>query len=114
MFGKLVTVKLKDLDPRKNITWENEQLEMKDEIISNYDIKKGIISVTNDLYIIDGNHRYCILLNHFGGEHEIQVKQKPIGKVFYNILLFLLVLTLLPVILLILIFKKIKYGRTST
>jgi uncharacterized glyoxalase superfamily protein PhnB len=114
MMSKTITVKLKNLIPRKNITWNNDQLEMKDEIISNYDIKKGIISVSKDLDVIDGNHRYCILLAHFGGDHEIQVKQRPFGKRYYQVLTFFIVLVTFPIILLVTIFRKITHGRTST
>jgi len=84
MWGsKKISIKLKELTPRRNISWTKKQIEMTSDVINSYDIKKGIISVSKNNEVLDGNHRYTILINHYGGEHEIEVKKRPFGRWFY-------------------------------
>ena len=95
--NKVVSVKLKELKPRKNITWTKKQIEMSSNVASFYDTKKGIISISKDNEVLDGNHRYLILLKHYGGEHEIEVKKKRFGRKVYTLQTLLLVLIFLPI-----------------
>ena len=44
-----------------------------------YQPRKGVIIVGFDNKILNGNNRYCLLLQKFGGEHKIIVKKKYIS-----------------------------------
>jgi len=115
---KRTRIKLKELKPRKKIEWTDKQRAMTNDVISFYDTDKGIITVSKYNEILDGNHRYLILINHFGGEHEIEVRQKPFAKWIYLIQSFTVMLVLLPVLLPYAIIKQliktIRHGRIST
>jgi len=78
-------VKLKDLTPNKRIDWSEEQLAMKEEIVDNYDPRIKAILISNDNGVCDGNHRYSILLEHYGGGHIIIVKRARFSKRAYVI-----------------------------
>lgn len=56
---------------------------MTGDVINNYDTKKGIIKISKDNKILDGNHRYDILMNHYGCDHEVEVKQMFFNRSFY-------------------------------
>lgn len=56
---------------------------MTSDIINNYDTKKGIIKISKDNKILDGNHRYDILMNHYGCDYEVEVKQMYFNRRFY-------------------------------
>lgn len=90
---------------------------MTGNIVNFYDTSKGIISVSKDNKILDGNHRYTILINHYGGEYEIEVIKRPFGRWFYLTRTFLVVLILLPIFITYVIIYTIKEkrnGRIST
>lgn len=73
MFKKELTkLKLKDIKPSiKKIRWGKRHVGLKEKIINHYN---GSIIVSSDNKILDGNHRYYILLEKFGPEHEINVE----------------------------------------
>lgn len=98
MLYKEVSVKLKDLKPLKRINWSEKQLNLKDKIINLYNPINGII-VSNGYKILDGNHRYYILLNHYGLEHEIVVRKVPIGQAIYIIFGLIITLAVLPILI---------------
>lgn len=98
MFYKDVTVKLKDLKALKKVSWGENQLKLKDTIINSYNPIKGII-VSKGYKILDGNHRYYILLNHYGLDHEIVVRKAPIGQVIYITIGLIITLAVLPILI---------------
>lgn len=83
-------IKLKNIRKPLNVSWNKSQLDMVDEIIKSYDVKKGYIKISSDNKLLDGNHRYLILLNHYGGEHEIIVKQIGLKRIYLNLIMFIL------------------------
>jgi hypothetical protein len=105
---KYETVKLKDLKPISNIRWEEKHYNIKDDVINNYDIKKGIITITKDNKILDGNHRYYTLLEHYGNNYQIMVRRVPIKKSLYLFLITPIVIILIPIMVVIRLFKKIN------
>lgn len=108
MFGKYIRVKLKDLTPIRTISWSQEQLDMKWEIINNYNPRIKTISISSDYKVCDGNHRYTILLDHYGGEYEIIVKKQVYSKRVYKFFSFIIGITILPFFLIYLFIKKLK------
>jgi len=96
MFSKYIRVKLKDLTPNKKISWSKRQLGMKDEIINDYNPRIKCILVSNDNKVCDGNHRYTILLEHYGGEHQIIVKKAIYSRGVYGV--FVIIFTSILVI----------------
>jgi len=104
MFKTLV--KLKDVEPMKNIKWRPHQIAMTSDIINSYDIKKGIIKISSDNKVIDGNHRYMILFNHYGGEHEISVLRLPINRAISTFLVIGIGLIILPLIIVLDVINK--------
>lgn len=108
---KRIKIKLKELKPRKQIEWNKEQIKMSEDVISFYDTNKGIITVSKCNEILDGNHRYSILINHFGSEHEIEVRQKPFKKWVYLTQSFTIMAVLLPILLPYAIIKLFNIKR---
>lgn len=92
-----VKIKLKDLTPtKKDLEWSIKQIKMIDSIENHYDERLSLIWVCKFNKIIDGHHRYAILLNKFGGEHEIVVKKFNVSqKTYLTIVTSLIVLSLL-------------------
>jgi hypothetical protein len=70
-------IKLKDIKQSHCVDFIN--LDRKDFINKflneGYIPKKGLITVGLDNKIINGNHRYCLLLQKYGEEHTIVVKK---------------------------------------
>ncbi len=104
-------IKLKELKAVNGLDWTNEQLDMKEEIISNYDPKKGIIKISKDNKILDGNHRYFILIRHYGGEYEIEVDKKRFNRSFYLIRFWVLFLLTFPFLIIWKLVKKCRWPR---
>lgn len=94
---KNVKIKLKELTPTKNnLEWSTKQIDMIDSIENYYDERLSLIWVCKFNKIIDGHHRYAILLNKFGGEYEITVKKFKVTQTTYlTIVTTLIVLSLL-------------------
>jgi len=105
--SKIRRVKLKDLKPCGKVKWTSKQLAMKSEIISSYSARKGVITISKDNEILDGNHRYYILIEHYGGEHEIIVKKKQFGRTYYKVRGAIIFLILSPILIPIIIYKTI-------
>jgi hypothetical protein len=59
-----------------------------------YKPRKGVITVGFDNKILNGNNRFCLLLQKFGGDYKIIVKKKFIT---FNILRIIAVI-MLPII----------------
>lgn len=106
MLSKIISVKLKEIKPIGNINWTEEQLNMKESIINDYNIDKGAISISSDYKICDGNHRYSILLEHYGGEHEILVKKRIYPQFIYVIFAVIIGTLLIPFYLIYTFLKK--------
>lgn len=108
-----VKIKLKDLiSYENNIQWSRKQIKMIDSIQNEYDENLSLIWVSNINEIIDGHHRYSILLNKFGGEHEITVRQFKVSKkTFSKIIIFLLPISLFILLPLYLIIEHFKFKR---
>jgi len=99
-------VKLKDIKQTNCVSYEKDRKKLSETFIKEgYDIEKGIIRISIDNKIINGNHRYCLLLQEYGGEHIIVV-----DKIFltYGIvtIIKIIVLILLSPILFPYYFKK--------
>jgi 8-oxo-dGTP pyrophosphatase MutT (NUDIX family) len=90
-------VKLKELVPRANINWSNKQKLMAERMSIDYNENISTIWISKYNEIVDGNHRYTVLFQKFGGEHEINVVRFNISRTFYNRICLLL----LPIILII-------------
>ena len=103
---KLKRVKLKDIETPKCLNWSKEQINMTQEIEDDYNPRKGIISISLTNKIFDGNHRFLILLNKFGGEHKIVVRKIYFSRKIYFTIILLLVPVLLPIGLVIRKFKQ--------
>lgn len=99
-------VKLKDIKPIKRIIWTKRQLEMVQDVIDNYDANKGLIKISKDFKIVDGNHRHQVLLHHYGGEHEIEVEQKKFNRLFYVIKFWLIFLMSFPFLIIYTLIKN--------
>lgn len=104
-------IKLGDLVSVRKIKWTTEQVEMTSDVINNYDTKKGIIKISKDNKILDGNHRYEILMNHYGCEHEIEVKQMFFNRRFYVARAWLAALLTLPIFIPYAIIYNIKRNK---
>lgn len=113
MFWVKDKVKLKDLKPCEVVNWSSKQLDMVDSVKNSYNEKVSKLWVSNKNEIIDGNHRFLILINKYGGEHEINVFRFKMSMNTYNtIFLSMLPITLfivLPIYLLIQKYRKNKF-----
>ena len=108
-----VKIKLKDIvQSKKQIHWSKKQLSMVDGISDNYDEDISLIWVTKSNEIIDGHHRYEILMNTFGGEYEITVRQFNVSKkIFKTIVYIFLPLSLIILLPLYLIIERFKFKK---
>lgn len=95
-YCKLVKIKLGDIEKPKYLTWTKKQILLKETIINNYDYNKRPIIISSDNRLVDGNHRYDILLNHYGVEHEIFVRQVFFTKNLYNLFIIIFLPVILP------------------
>lgn len=95
--GKYIRVKLKDITPYSNLSWSQDQLDIKWEIINNYSPRIKTILISKDGWVCDGNHRHSILMTHYGGEHIIIVKKGWFNKRTYTIftVIFTAIITLI-------------------
>lgn len=105
-----VRIKLKDIVVPNCVFWDESYLEIKEEIVTNYGKNKNYISIDKNNKIIDGNHRFCILYEEYGEEHEIFVKKISISKRLYYTIILLLSPILTPIGFVIGSINKIKYG----
>ncbi len=92
-------VKLKDIKQTNCVSYEKSRKQLRHTFIQErYDIKKGIIRVGVDNKIINGNHRYCLLLEEYGGEYEIMVDKILITYGVINMIMTIISILLLPII----------------
>lgn len=105
-FGKLIKVKLSKIIPPKKLNWNERQSKMSEEIIHNYDVNVGEIIISKDYRIIDGNHRFYILHEKYGEDHEITVRQISLTRLSYYITLIMFSPILIPVGFLVWILTK--------
>lgn len=107
-----IIVKLKDLKARqeRKLEWSKKQLKMVESVIESYDTNKGIIKVSKYNEVLDGNHRYWILKNHYGEDHEILVRQRRFSRRFYILISLLLFIPISPVLIIITLYNKFKEG----
>lgn len=99
-------VKLKDIQPRTRIVWKKEHVDMAKDVIEDYNPNKGIITISKDYKVLDGNHRHQILCNHYGENHEIEVKQKRFNRSFYVIRFWFLFAFTFPFLIIHTLIKK--------
>jgi hypothetical protein len=105
-FGKLVKVKIGEINLPKRLKWNDRQTKMSEEIIRNYDINIGEIIISKDYKIIDGNHRTHILFKEYGKDHEIMVRQISLNRSSYYIILIMFSPILIPMGFLVWILTK--------
>jgi len=84
-------IKLKDIQFPYCIDWYEHHVLMSKEIINNEGRLKKPIVISKDYKIIDGNHRYCVLLEEFGEEFDTEVIKIPINKKIYDVILHILI-----------------------
>jgi hypothetical protein len=92
-------IKLKDIKQSNCVLYEKNRKELSDTFLKEgYDTKKGIIIIGIDNKIINGNHRYCLLLEKYGEEHEIVVHKIFITYDIINIITTTIAIMFLPII----------------
>lgn len=95
MFQKFIKLKLSDIEKPHNLSWNKKQLRLEKELVSK-PFKQPLI-ISKDMKLLDGNHRYEILLKKFGGDYEIVVRKIFITKRLYTFLVFLFSPLLIPI-----------------
>ena len=108
-FKKTIKIKLKDIKPPKCIFWDDSYDELIEETIFSYGENKNYILIDKNNEILDGNYRFCILLESHGEDHEVYVDKILISKWLNYLLVFLFFPILTPIGFLIGSIKKIKY-----
>jgi hypothetical protein len=94
---KLKRVKLKDIKTSHCVSYENKRKTLEKNFINEgYKPKKGLISIGMDYKILNGHHRYCLLLKEYGGEHVIIVAKRNQTYFINNLILTFLSIFLLP------------------
>ena len=70
-------IELKKIKQSHCVTLETTERKIfEDEFLKEgYKPRKGIITVGFDNKILNGNNRYCLLLQKFGGDYKIIVKK---------------------------------------
>ena len=103
---KYKKIKLKDIKQSNCVKYTTSRKELSETFISQgYDAKKGIITIGLDNKIINGNHRYCLLLQEYGGDHKIEVKQRFIT---YNIFKFFYIISIIIIFPFFTVYQDIK------
>lgn len=115
MFSKVSRiVKLGSIKPTKTkLHWEKRHNGLKESVIKNYDSNNGLL-ISKDMKIIDGHHRYHFLIEEYGEDYELKVKQskfnfiyvKMFGVIFFPIVVLSLFI-ILPIITLMNLIKLI-------
>jgi hypothetical protein len=92
-----VKVKLKELKKRdKKIVWRKKHNGFKEVILKKYDENNPIL-ISKDMKIMDGHHRFQILIDEYGGEYEIYVNKLKIN--FIQSIFFIILTSPLAIIL---------------
>jgi hypothetical protein len=104
-----VNVKLKELNQLSiseyDWTVKNRRDLIRDIYDNGYNVNKGCVRITNDFYIIDGNHRHKILTEINGGDFEIEVIKLFFNHKIYTGVVVFLSFLFLPIIILIELLK---------
>ena len=99
-------IKLKDIKQSNCVKYTKSRKELSENFISEgYDVKKGIIIIDINNKILNGNHRYCLLLQEYGGDHKIEVKQRFIT---YNIFKFFYIISIVIIFPFFTVYQDIK------
>jgi hypothetical protein len=103
-------VKLKDIKPLvKKPRWKKRHLLLKEEILKRYN---GSIVVSSDGKILDGNHRYHMLLEEYGPDHRIKIQSDNYTFMAWALLMIMflpiMVSTLIITYIIILVKKVVK------
>jgi hypothetical protein len=99
MFNKIIrSVKLSEIKPTNpNVGWESGN-DLLTKVINNYDVNVGII-ISTDMKILDGNHRYYLMVEVYGLDYEIKVRQTK----YHSLIWYLFILLSSPLILCIIL-----------
>lgn len=106
---EIIKLKLKDIVQPNCIVWTESDFEMTEEIITNYGKNENYIFVDKNNKIIDGNHRFCMLYEEYGEEHEIFVRRLLIPRILFHTTILLLSPILTPIGFVIGSINKIKH-----
>lgn len=106
MNKKLTLVRIGDIKLPKKVRWTQAQLDLRDEIINNYDPSIGVIKVSRDLRILDGNHRTTILKEAYGDDYKVLVRNTRIPFAIHMAAGIPLVIILLPFVI---CYRSIRY-----
>jgi hypothetical protein len=89
-------IKLKDLKKSHEVSFKKNKRRLfkKSFLEEGYKPRKGIITVDLNNKIIDGNHRYTILLEKYGPEYNIIVKKTITPYPLHVIVSFILIILL--------------------
>jgi hypothetical protein len=109
-FGKYKRVKLKKISQSHCTDFKKKDRQKFSSIFlrEGYIPKKGLITIGIDNKIINGNHRYCLLLQKFGENHTIIVRKVCNFYSFISLVTTLIAVLLLPFQLIVEIFKLLK------
>ena len=92
-----VRIKLKDIKQSNCVEYVKDRKELEDNFISEgYNIRKGSITVDSRNKIINGNHRYCLLLEEYGEDHTIIVKKRAITFGIIKFIFIILLIIIFP------------------
>jgi hypothetical protein len=91
-------IKLKDIKQSHSVEFKkSERKKFKQNFLSEgYKPKKGTIIVALNNKIVNGNHRYKLLIEKYGEEHKIIVYKTNIPNFFHKIFSFIIIIILLP------------------
>ena len=105
MLVKINKVKLSEIIQTQAVSWSKTHIGLKESIISNYNVKNGIV-VSKNMKIVDGHHRYLIFVENYGPDFEIEVKQIQFNFIWIRIfgwvflpLVLLSICIILPIII---------------
>lgn len=106
-------IKLKDIKQSHSVEFKTNEKKLfaKNFISEGYKPKKGIIVIGFNNKIIDGNHRYTLLIDKYGGEHTIIVN-KTCMIYLLHILLSIILVSLL-FLFYIVRFKRLKLKQIT-
>ena len=99
-------IKLKDIKQSHSVEFKkSERKKFKQNFLSEgYKPKKGTIIVALNNKIVNGNHRYKLLIEKYGEEHKIIVYKTNIPNFFHKIFSILVLIVFYP-------FNIIKFKR---
>jgi len=110
--GNSMVVKLGDIKLTKTrLYWSKRHDGLKESVTKNYNSDNGLL-ISKDMKLIDGHHRYHFLIEEYGNDYEIKVKQSKFNfihvKIFGLVFLPIVVLSLFILLPIITIIHGIK------